>query len=61
MYVDVTKKGKMKLETEKKCIYTEEELENIADLCLTLKKIRARLKSEGFPIDELSESITSKE
>jgi hypothetical protein len=38
-------------------IFTEEELENISGLCFIFKKIRGRLISEGYSIENLRKQI----
>ena len=38
-------------------IFSEEELENISGLCSVLKKIRGRLISEGYSIENLRKQI----
>lgn len=39
------------------CIYTNEELENISSFCSTLQRIRSRLISEGYSINELRRKL----
>lgn len=38
---------------ENEIIFTEVELENISGFCVVLQKIRTRLISEGYTIEEL--------
>lgn len=38
-------------------VYTNEELENISGLCDILQKIRTRIISEGYSIEELRKSL----
>ena len=45
------------LDSEIEYIFSEEELENISGLCSTLQKIRKRLISEGYSIDELRKKL----
>ncbi len=49
----------MELDTEQKIvnIFTDEELENISGLCSVLQRIRTRLISEGYSINELRQKL----
>ena len=42
---------------ETKNIFSDEELDNISGLCSVLQKIRSRLISEGYSIDELRKKL----
>ena len=43
--------------TKSKFIYTEEELQNISELCEVLQGIRKRLLSEGISIEDVRKKI----
>lgn len=43
-----------------KFIYTEEQLQNISELCDVLRTIRARLIREGISIEEVRNEIAKK-
>ncbi|MFA5778430.1 MAG: hypothetical protein WC870_03030 [Candidatus Paceibacterota bacterium] len=45
------------LQELKENIFSEEELENISGLCFILKKIRGRLISEGYSMENLRKQI----
>ena len=42
---------------ETKNIFSDEELDNISGLCSVLQKIRTRLTSEGYSIEELRKKL----
>lgn len=43
----------MESNPEKEIIFSDEKMENISSFCSALQKIRKRLISEGYSIDEL--------
>lgn len=47
----------MQLDPEKEIIFSDEEMENISGFCSVLQKIRKRLISEGYSIDELKAQL----
>jgi len=48
----------MDLNPEKEIIFSDEELENISGFCSLLQKIRNRLISEGYSIEELKKQLS---
>ncbi len=42
-------------------IFSNEELENISELCFIFKKIRSRLISEGYSIEDLRKKLYEQE
>lgn len=48
----------MDLNPEKEIIFSDVELENISGFCSLLQKIRNRLISEGYSIEELKKQLS---
>jgi hypothetical protein len=50
----------MESNPEKEMIFSDEEMENISGFCSLLQKIRNRLVSEGYSIEELKKELSDK-
>lgn len=50
----------MELNPKNETIFSDVELENISGLCSLLQKIRNRLVSEGYSIEELKRQLSDK-
>lgn len=48
----------MELNPENEIIFSDVELENISGFCSVLQKIRNRLVSEGYSIEELKKQLS---